>query len=350
MNDKDFFYSLYKETALTFQSEIKSSVQPLIATFPENDPLRLETLRFVGEGGKRLRTVLARVVTKFYGTEEVEATATLDTFHKFLLCHDDVIDRDRMRWGMPTVHVALEDLVTKADNKEHFGNGLAIVSGDLISTMAYSFILNSQLSDHHKVVLMKLTCRAMDEVAWGWYDQFLMDYEPLDSLKLSLERIRESIIWVTGKYTISYPLRFGFAIADKQMPPEMENIADMMGILFQTGDDLIGIFGDSQKSGKSNFGDIVQGKKTLPIYFAYQMSNQDQKARLVTLIGKKDISTEEVEEVREIMLKNGSYAHTQEFMHNICKEIIRKLSELEIPEDLSRFLKGFTLYLVERES
>lgn len=349
MDDKEFFYSLYKETALAFQSEVKKSSEEFIATFPASDPMRVETLRFMSQGGKRLRTVLARVVTRFYGVEEAYATSALDTFHKFLLCHDDIIDRDSMRWGQPTVHTALEQLVKSVD-RSHIGNSLATISGDLIATMSFRYVLDSQLTDSTKVSLMKLICRAMDEVAWGWYDQFLMDYHPLDSETLSETRIKDSIVWVTGKYTISFPLRFGFVVAEVSMPPELEQIADLMGVLFQTGDDLIGVFGDTEKSGKSNYGDIVQGKKTLPIWFTYQRASGTEKSRLVELVGKKDISVDEVDEVKEIIRSSGAYEYTQRYMTDLCQEVLLKLETADISDQLRRFLKGFTLYLVERES
>lgn len=350
MTNQEFFYQLYKKTAASFQNELKIKVRDLMPTFPADDPMRLETIRFVRDGGKRLRTVLARLVTEFYGVSDGGATAALDTFHKFLLCHDDIMDRDRMRWGMPTVHAALERLIVKENEQEHFGNGLAIVSGDLIAAMAYRFVLESAVEDTVKVRLLKLMCHCTDEVAWGWYDQLLMDYEQMDSLKLSFDRIKNSVIWVTGKYTISFPLRFGYTLVKQQVPDRLEEIADDLGVLFQTGDDLIGIFGDSSKSGKSNFGDIVQGKKTIPMWFAYEMSDPDQRDRLVELVGKKDIHESEVEEVRTIMKVNGAYQRSIAFMEEYSKLITEKISPLEIPEDMKRFFIGFAEYLVRRES
>lgn len=350
MTDKEFFYATYKDTAAAFREEILAQENKFLQTFPKDDLMRSETFEFMAEGGKRLRTVLARLVTKFLGREEKFATATLDLFHKFLLCHDDIMDRDRMRWGKPTLHARLERLIEIDSDKEHFGNGLAIVAGDLIAAMSYRMILESELADCVKVTLMRHVCQTMDEVAWGWYDQLLMDYEKLSSLKLSHERIRESVVWVTGKYTMSFPLRFGYAIMEKEMPAELEMIADDLGILFQTGDDLIGIFGDMSISGKSNYGDIVQGKKTLPIWFAYERASAEDKQTLVKLVGKKDISEDEIGAVREIVRRSGAFDYTHEYMASYANKIKSELEKVEIPEELRRFLKGFVDYLGERDS
>lgn len=350
MTDQEYFYDLYKKAAMRFQNDLRGMMDNALDTFPQEDLMRLETIRFVREGGKRLRTVLAKLVTEFYGVDDGGATATLDTFHKFLLCHDDIIDRDRMRWGAPTVHAALEGLVNDKAKRDHFGNSLAIVSGDLISTTAYRFTLEADLDPVLKVELMKLVCRCMEEVAWGWYDQFLMDYEPLDSEKLSFERIRKSIIWVTGKYTLSFPLRFGYTIVGRPMPSQMEEIADDLGVLFQTGDDLIGLFGDSETSGKSNYGDIVQGKKTIPMWFGYELSGGEQKARLIELVGKEGIASHEVDEVRRIIVESGALAKSKKYMRDTAVAVQQKLLLVEIPDEMRRFLNGFTEYLVDREA
>jgi geranylgeranyl pyrophosphate synthase len=350
MTDKEFFYATYKETATAFRDEILTCEDKFLRTFPSDDLMRNETFEFMATGGKRLRTVLARLVTKFLGREEKYATAALDLFHKFLLCHDDIMDRDRMRWGKPTLHARLEQLIEIDSEKEHFGNGLAVVAGDLIAAMSYRMILESELADCVKVTLMRHVCRTMDEVGWGWYDQLLMDYEKLSSPKLSYERIRDSIVWVTGKYTMSFPLRFGYAIMEREMPIELEMIADDLGVLFQTGDDLIGIFGDVSISGKSNYGDIVQGKKTLPIWFAYERACIEDKQILVKLVGKKDISEDEIGVVREIVRRSGAYDYTHEYMAACANKIKSELEKVAIPEDLRRFMNGFVDYLRERDS
>jgi geranylgeranyl diphosphate synthase type I len=118
----------------------------------------------------------------------------------------------------------------------------------------------------------------MQHVARGWYKQFLSDYISLSDI--SLEYIIEhNLINVTSSYSFLFPLQFGQAIAtgDSDISPDLREFADNLGILFQTGDDIIGLFGDPSVTGKSADGDIIQGKKTIPMYLAYTHAPADDK-------------------------------------------------------------------------
>jgi geranylgeranyl diphosphate synthase, type I len=213
----------------------------------------------------------------------------------------------------------------------------------------YKIIFSSDLSAETKVELGKLVQKAVEEVVWGWYDQFLMDYIPLDSEELSYERIENSIIWVTGKYTMSFPLRFGYAVAGVEMPEGLEHLADDLGVLFQTGDDVIGLFGDPEVTQKSNYGDIIQGKKTIPMWFTYSSASAEDKAKLISLVGKRDISQSEVEEVRSIVKRSGGLEKTRNLMREYRDACLGQIDGIDLPEELKSFLRGFAIYLEKRE-
>jgi geranylgeranyl diphosphate synthase type I len=333
----------------------------LISTFPKKDPFRLESIRFVVDGGKRFRPSLSFLIAKYYGNDYLFPHIALETFHKYLLTHDDVIDRDRVRYSAPTVHAKLEELFRESQPivvgdknildtaRVHFGNSLGIIAGDLMEAATYKVIFSSELDSDLKVRLASLVTVAVEEVVWGWYDQFLMDYLPLHSPELTYERIEKSIIWVTGKYTMSFPLRFGYAMADVEMPEGLEHLADDLGVLFQTGDDLIGLFGDPEVTQKSNYGDIVQGKKTIPMWFTYESANTPDKERLDLFVGKKNLTSEEAEEVRDIVRRSGGFDKTKNLMREYRDACLGQIDGLDLPADLKRFLRGFASYLEKRE-
>jgi geranylgeranyl diphosphate synthase type I len=365
-DDEQFFLTTYKDAAFTIRDHVRKYAGDTLKTFEELDPVRVETIRFVVEGGKRFRPALSYLIGKFYGIDAVTPCLALEYFHKFILSHDDIIDRDRMRYNAPTVHAKLEemfDTVTMhaSSSREfsldksidgarwHFGNSMGIVAADLMCADAYKVILDSDISDERKIHLCRLMTVATEEVVYGWYIQFLMDYMKLGDARLSLERIIESLFWVTGSYTIKFPLEFGFALVGVDTPHGIEKFALDLGVLFQTGDDIIGIFGDSEVTGKSNSGDISQGKKTVPLWFAYTMARDADKDVLERLVGKLDLSDEEAEDVRDIVKRSGGYDKTREFMREYRDRCLAQLETIEIPHDLKRFLRGFTIYLEKRE-
>lgn len=357
MQDEQYFYETYKKTAYEIVEEVKKFQNNMIETFPSDDVLRTETIRFVVDGGKRFRPSLSYLVSKYYGHDYMFPHIALETFHKYLLTHDDIIDQDSIRYSAPTVHAKLEELLsTAAQGREisdqqrvHFGNSLGIIAGDLMEASTYKIIFSADLEPEVKVKLGQLVIRAVEEVVWGWYDQFLMDYLPLNSHDLSYERIEKSIVWVTGKYTMSFPLRYAYILTGNAMPEGMEHLADDLGVLFQTGDDLIGLFGDPEVTQKSNYGDIIQGKKTIPMWFTYTLASAEDKSRLQSLVGKRDLSGEEATEVREIVTRSGGLDSTKTLMREYRDACLGQIDAMDIPDDLARFLRGFAIYLEKRE-
>lgn len=350
--DVSYFLSLYKQAATAIGQAVAESAHSISSSFPTEDPLRAATIRFTTQGGKRFRPALSYITAKTLGNDTVNPHAALETFHKFILTHDDVIDRDAIRYNAPTTHAELEALCNARANaeREHFGNSLAIVSGDLLHAATTKIILASELPDATKLTLLDLVAQAVDEVVWGWYDQFLMDYLPLDSPELSFERIEKSIIWVTGKYSIKLPLLFGYAVANKPAPDDLEQLADIMGALFQTGDDLLGLFGESATTGKSNFTDIAQGKKTLPIWLSYHHANQADRSLLKEYVGNKNITLKQAETVRAIITRSGGLEICQQLMSDYRETCLDLLSTIAMPDDLRRFLRGFVAHLEKREA
>jgi len=351
MKDEQYFLESYKEIAEKLVDEVKSHSNMFVETFAQDDLMRLETVRFIVEGGKRFRPSLSYFVSSCYGAKDLFPHLACETFHKFLLTHDDIIDRDSLRYSVPTVHKKLEEVIffNSETEQNHFGNSMGIIAGDLMEASTYKIIFKSDLSDTTKVQLGNLVVRAVEEVVWGWYDQFLMDYLPIDSVELSHERIEKSIVWVTGKYTMNFPIHFGFCVAGVDVPSGVDHLSDDLGVLFQTGDDLIGIFGDPNTTGKSNFGDIVQGKKTLPIYFAYQGATEMEKSVLKELVGKKDLTDNEADIVRGIVQSSGAYDRTRDVMREYRDACLGQIDSLKIPDNLKSFLRGFAIYLEKRE-
>ncbi|HSE61101.1 MAG TPA: polyprenyl synthetase family protein [Candidatus Saccharimonadales bacterium] len=348
MTDRDYFLAAYKDALEQLSAELPAVQRHIATTFPINDPLREEAVRFTAEGGKRFRPALSLIVASVYGKTDAFPHVALELFHKYLLVHDDIMDRDDARYGAPTVHAKMAELCLAPEDREHFGNSLGIMVGNLMAAASFGVIHHATLPLSTKDKLAKLLVRATNEVAWGWYDQFLMDYEPLDSPRLSFERIEKSIIWVTGKYSIKLPVHFGYAIAGVQ-PPKLEELFDTMGLLFQTGDDLVGLFGKVEDTGKSNYGDIIQGKKTLPLWLAYtNASPVDQKA-LRLHVGNKGCTATDIQEVRDIIVRSGGLERTQQLMQSYRDRCLEQVASIDMPADLRRFLRGFLYFLETRD-
>jgi len=351
MPSKDFFQTRYSQAAKTIAAELPAIADFIAPMFPIDNPLRRELTRFVLEGGKRFRPALSLITAQSLGNNTAHIHLALETFHKYLLTHDDIIDRDTTRNGAPTVHAKLAQLRSGQHDASHFGNSLGIIAGDLLEAATQRIILQADMPAETTRALQLLINRAFNEVTWGWCDQFMMDYEPLNAKTLSETRIEQSLIWVTGRYSIQLPLRFGFTVAEQVVPAGIDELADTLGLLYQTGDDIIGVFGDQAKTGKSTSGDLRQGKKTLPLWFAYQAAPDGQKKILEQVIGNQNSSDDMLAKARDIIRTYG-LQKTQAKMAQWKSQAHSQLADLQtqLPVELTSFLSGFIDFLESRES
>lgn len=353
---KDYFFSRLKAGIKKIEDTLAEKL-PHQLWLLENDIFKTKSLDFIINGGKRLRPVLSMIAAEEFGfvNEDKfnELFLTLESFHKFILTHDDIIDQDDVRYGKPTVHAAVREKMKElgAGDEIHFGHSIGIIAGDLMHNISIDHVLSAPIDAEVKVKLLKEMNYAFESVVYGWYKQFLTDYEPLLAMDLDYI-IKFNLIRVTGKYTFTFPIKFGKTLAtgDAKLSDNLELLCDYLGVLFQTGDDIIGIFGDPAETGKSNYGDIVQAKKTVPMYYTYNNSTDEEKKILDNLVGKKNIIDAEARQVRDIVEKNG-LADSQALMRDYaarCLELLEKISD-EITPDFRLFIQGFIEYLQERK-
>ena len=74
--------------------------------------------------------------------------------HNFTLVHDDIMDNDELRHGVPTVH-------------RKFGMPVAILAGDVLFSKAYQIISNSDLSANSSTQLVSKLAKACVDVCEG---------------------------------------------------------------------------------------------------------------------------------------------------------------------------------------
>ena len=112
-------------------------------------------------GGKRLRPYLVLKSCKVLGgkqSDAIAAASSVEMIHNFTLVHDDIMDNDEMRHGVPTTH-----------NK--FDMPLAILAGDVLYSKAYHTISSkSKLSPAHTTQLVTKLSKACVEICEGQVD------------------------------------------------------------------------------------------------------------------------------------------------------------------------------------
>jgi geranylgeranyl diphosphate synthase type I len=158
----------------------------------------------------------------------------------------------------------------------------------------------------------------------------------------------------TAIYTYENPLHIGAILAGGQ-EDDLELLSEYArpgGIAFQLQDDMLGLFGDPDETGKSDFSDLIQRKVTQLVIKALELANDKQKARLLELWGKKDVNVAEAEEFRQLIAKTGSLDYSRATAVKFAekaKAVTLKMRAKGWDSEAVDYLEGIAQYMIERE-
>lgn len=283
---------------------------PSIAEIGEPVAMSIQHLReFVLGGGKRIRPTYGWV--GFTGARGLESTdedpaavlravSSLEFIQGCALIHDDIIDASDTRRGNPTVHRAAASCHRESGwlgDADAYGEHIAILIGDLSLVWADDMWHSSGLS-HAALDRAAEPWRAMrTEVIGGQILDIALESTGDESEELAQAVNR----FKTAAYTIERPLHLGAAIAGagEDTIAALRAYGRDIGIAFQLRDDLLGVFGDPEITGKPAGDDLREGKRTVLYSLALQAADQQDPASAARL--RSGIGTvTEPEEIREL--------------------------------------------------
>ena len=244
-------------------------------------------------GGKRLRPFMVLKSCMMLGGKQSDAMAAagaVEMIHNFTLTHDDIMDNDDMRHGVPTTH-------------KKFDMPLAILAGDVLYSKAYQIISKSKLSANYKSQLVSKLSKACIEICEGQVD----DIKLAENKRIPTES--EYIKMIEKKTAVLFEVSCAMgAISAKKSVKDVKNLSVFgrnLGIAFQITDDLIGIMGDSKVTGKAVGNDIREGKKSLPILLAIRNASGSDKKKILRVFGKSKATRVEINTVVSIIRSLG---------------------------------------------
>jgi geranylgeranyl diphosphate synthase, type I len=270
---------------LTDQIVALDAVDPALGGFART------TRDIVLAGGKRLRPTFA-----YWGWRSVcrpgaplddvlPALAALEMLHTFALVHDDVMDDSDTRRGRPTAHRLFAGQHAQADRRgdaDKFGNTSAILVGDLCLVWADQLIARTPLPTTTLFAVRACYDRMRVEAVAGQYLDVLGETAPET---WSVERALLVARYKTASYTVQRPLQFGLALAGISLPAvddAFSRYGRAVGEAFQLRDDLLGVFGDPDVTGKPAGDDLRTGKPTALLMLAHELATPAQRAELAS--------------------------------------------------------------------
>ncbi|WP_329568917.1 polyprenyl synthetase family protein [Kitasatospora sp. NBC_01266] len=293
---------------------VRQETELLVAIDVQLEPVA-EQLRAAVAEGKRLRAAFAYWGWRAAGQPDseamVRAASAMELVHAAAVVHDDLIDDSPIRRGVPTAHLSLRRTVADGPEHEAQGRALAMLVGDLLMSWAGQLLAACGLPAAYLARARPLWATLARELIAGECLEILRTRATPDA-ESSLEIIR----YKTAKYTVEHPLHLGALLGGA--PPALLAVFTAYGVplgeAFQLRDDLLGVFGDPRRTGKSNLDDLAGAKPTALLAHALTGAIPADRARLQALVGRDDLGTAQLDELREIMVRSGARTRVEEMI------------------------------------
>ncbi|MEU2713939.1 polyprenyl synthetase family protein [Streptomyces sp. NPDC007205] len=306
--------------ALTESATVTARVDRSLEVFlqrriaDETDPAAhqlLVVLRdFILNGGKRVRPLFCYWGWRGAGgsaddPDLIAVAAALELFHAAALIHDDIIDDSDLRRGRPTVHLSLGKWHAEQDwqgESQAFGHHGALLAGDACLVWSEEMFNDSPLVVRGERA-RRLFARLRTSALYGEFLDLVGEARGgrlADALKIVRHK--------TASYTIRYPLQIGGALAgaDEALLAAYDTFGLLLGEAFQLRDDVIGLFGAPELTGKEPLDDARKGKPTALIAVARKMADPVQHARLDLLYGSERLGLDDLAELRDVVRATGA--------------------------------------------
>jgi geranylgeranyl diphosphate synthase type I len=279
-------------------------------------------------GGKRLRPAIVILTAEAVGCEPekvLPAAVAVELVHNFTLVHDDIMDRDDIRRGMPAVHVK-------------WGEAGAILAGDTLYSKAFEIMTRAEGCPENLlkcVDILSKTCRDICEGQW-------MDIEFEDRTDVTEEEYLDMIEKKTGVlYAAACKIGAILGGASDETADTLYEFGRLIGIAFQIYDDVIDMITPEEVLGKVRGSDLMEGKKTLIAIHALNNGVE------LGIFGKGEASIQEINDAVRLLEDSGSINYARDLA---VSYITKGKGLLDILEDSESkdILLAIADYMIQR--
>jgi geranylgeranyl diphosphate synthase type I len=265
--------------------------------------------------GKRMRPLLGLLAYASIAGDYRRAlpgAAAVELGHNFSLVHDDIEDGDRERHHRPTVWAL-------------HGVPQAINTGDMLfslSRMALHRLSELGFSD---AKVLRLT-RLYDETCVALCEGQFIDIRTSESDELMSVELYFDMIGRKTAALIAASIEAGAILAtdDDAIVRRYRAFGWALGLAFQLNDDLLGIWGQEQTTGKEPT-DLARKKKTLPLIYAFEHAGPDDRERLRTLFRNPSPTLQQLAEIVRILERTGARDYTRNEARRYRDEALSEL-------------------------
>jgi geranylgeranyl diphosphate synthase, type I len=283
--------------------------------------------------GKRIRPMLVLLSTLACSPDwrkALPAAAAVEYMHNFSLIHDDIQDQSPLRRGRPTVWMK-------------WGMPQGINAGDLMFTISHLAMLKLSQKSGAEVTLN--AARLLHETCVRLTEGQYLDIAYENALTMDLDRYWPMIEGKTAAL-LACSCKLGAIVGGAPLVQEeaFNEFGHKLGLAFQVRDDYLGIWGDSEATGKSTESDLTSGKKTLPVLFGLQ-----KQGRFFRRWSEGPVMPDEVAAIADSLAEEGAKDFTQMMADRYTQEGIQALDRACADGDVKTAFRDLCAKLLQRD-
>lgn len=266
------------------------------------DPLAQQVVYHFGIGqssirrGKRLRPRFVMAAAACYGAKPertMAACVAVELLHNYSLIHDDIEDADRLRHERPTLWTVV--------GLEH-----AINAGDAVGALAH--VALAGIADTHGA---EAAFAMSMELAQANLSTCIGQGQDLALAAAPTATLDQYLAMTGGKTAALFACAGALgALCASAEDPEVERSREagrLFGMGFQIRDDILGIWGTTQTTGKPEACDLMRRKKTFPVVWAMQRAGEVAAAIESAYAQDQTLDAAAVQRLRELLKACGAF-------------------------------------------
>lgn len=267
-----------------------------------NNVLLNEVLqRVASRKGKMMRPLLTLLSAKLLGEigeNTLLAALTFEFFHTASLIHDDIVDESAVRRGEASVNRA-------------YDNKVAVLVGDFI--LANALDTASSVKHSELVAILSRTAKMLA-------DGELLQLHNIQNQELSEEVYFHIIKGKTAALFAACAEAGALSVTDNKTDIErLQNFGEIVGTCFQIRDDIFDYVSGSE-IGKPTGNDLREGKVTLPLIHALNVTNNAQMLHLVHMVKESRADHDTISTLVNFAVNSGGIEYAEQQMKRIAQQ------------------------------
>ena len=315
---------------------------------------------FLLKGGKRLRpamTIMAyRAVSPRPESKILGPAVGIEFFHNSSLIHDDIMDEDSERRGMPSMHKKFEEVFSRdfeekrcerrifRRSSERFGVSMAILQGNILYALTGSCFTDSPFDPEKIRKALEVVNRAYQAISEGQMLDILSELESDFSERDCWRTIRAKTAYLFGAAVEVGAILGGATSAQFET---LSQYAVHVGTAFQLQDDLLDVAPGQE--GHAVGSDIRRGKHTLLVVKAIKAANQRQRKILRAALGNDEADAGAIEAAAGVLAATGAVDEVRRLARQKLRKGQASLDGGDLSEEGRAFFAGLANSLGQRQ-